>query len=57
MASSVGDLGRKLVDRAETVVRDDWEEGKKRAKGWARGFGYRGSSKKARKSASRGSNR
>lgn len=42
MASSVADtaadLGRKLVNRAETVVGDDWREAKKRAKHVAREF-------------------
>jgi hypothetical protein len=42
MASSVSgtaaDLGRKLVNRVETVVGDDWREAKKRTKHAARQF-------------------
>jgi len=57
MASSVGDLGRKLVDRAKTVGRRDWDEAKKTAREFAEVSGFRGSSKgrSKRKAASRSS--
>ena len=55
MPSSVGDLGRKLVDRAQTVVGRDWDTLKRGAREEARAYGYRGSKKpsKARKPSTR----
>jgi hypothetical protein len=57
MASSMGDVAQKVVDRAKTVVGQDWDEAKRRVRHVAREeFGYRGSSKdrpKSRKPASR----
>ncbi len=57
MASSVGDLGRELGNRAKTVVRDDWNGVKRRVGMVAKEeYGYRGSFKgrtKARKASKR----
>jgi len=36
MASSIRDVGRKLADRAKTVVGDDWGEVKRRSKAMVR---------------------
>jgi hypothetical protein len=56
-SSAVGDFGRKLVDRAKTVVGRDWDTLKRAAKEEARVYGYRGSKKnsKARKPSTRSS--
>jgi hypothetical protein len=60
MPTSAGGLGRKLVDRAETVAGRDWDTVKRVAREEARAYGYRGSSKKpskARKPSTRSGGR